>query len=97
MCISNSEESDSDYQRMEVENNFSATHLSHDEVLTRLGGCGCFAKLAALIFVSAMITGDLIVNNLAFFELIPVYECQTADGTWQECTRQEFCVELGAP
>ena len=56
--------------------------MEHDEVLDKIGGCGRFTKLAAFITVTAMISGDLINNNLAFYELMPKYECQQSDNSW---------------
>ena len=44
---------------------------SHDEVLQRIGGFGSLAKFATFTLVMAIQSGDLIVNNLAFFELNP--------------------------
>ena len=50
--------------------------MTHDEVLEKLGGCGRFTKLATFVVISSVVAGDIIVNNLAFYELLPSYECQ---------------------
>ena len=44
--------------------------MEHDEVLEKIGGCGKFTKLAALILVVTIMSGDLINNNMAFYELM---------------------------
>ena len=59
----------------------SSLNITHDEVLQKIGGCGYFAKLAAVILISAIMAGDFVVNIMAFYELIPTYECQI-EGTW---------------
>ena len=49
-----------------------------------------------MIFLAlSIISGDLIINNLAFFELKPKYECQFSDnpGVWSSCTPEDFCQE----
>ena len=42
----------------------------------------------------------MIINNLAYYELQPAYECyqqagDSGDLAWSPCTREEFCPELG--
>lgn len=37
-------------------------------------------------------TGELIVQNMAFFELMPQYECYDKDsGVWENCEPDQFC------
>ena len=39
-----------------------------------------------------MMTGELIVQNMAFFELMPQYECyNTVSGVWNSCVTEKFC------
>ena len=71
--------------------------MEHDKVLERIGGCGKFTKLAALILVVTIMTGDLINNNMSFYDLMQKFECQDLDdATWYECTPINFCNESGS-
>ena len=58
----------------EIDDGFS-NKVDHDEVIRRIGGCGHFQKLATFILIMAIMSGHFVVNNLAFFELMPSYEC----------------------
>ena len=50
--------------------------LTHDEVIEKIGGCGRFAKFSTFVALMGILPGDIIANNLAFYELLPSYECQ---------------------
>ena len=60
--IREEEEIDSDFQRAG-----NSPLMTHDEVLIRIGSCGWFIKFASFVLVAALMTGDLIINNLAFY------------------------------
>ena len=71
---------------------------THDEVLTEIGGFGRFGLRACLILIPLKVSGDLVVNLAAFYQLMPKFECQQADSnTWQMCTQEDFCENMGAP
>ena len=42
-------------------------------------------------------SGDLIINNLAFYELMPQFECQFPGqpDVWKTCTQEDFCPSFG--
>jgi len=67
---------------MNIENYSRQESMGHDEVLDKIGGFGRFTHFATFIMVVAVVTGDLVVNNLAFYGLVPAYECQQLDGSW---------------
>ena len=48
---------------------------SHDEVLDEIGGYSWLALFATMILIPAKVSGDLIVNIGAFYQLLPDYEC----------------------
>jgi hypothetical protein len=56
---------------------------------------GRFHLIAALMVIPALMCGDLQINNLAYFELWPTYECQYTindyTSPWEVCVPSEFC------
>ena len=67
---------------------------SHDEVLKKSGGYSWLALRATSILIPAKVSGDLIVNIAAFYQLIPQYHCTNGEGgDWYECTPEAFCGE----
>ena len=49
---------------------------THIEVMQEIGGYSWFAFYATLILIPAKISGDLIVNIVPFYQLMPSFECQ---------------------
>ena len=50
--------------------------MPYDDVIAKSGGFGYFQWFAVIVLVLSKVTGDMIINNLAYFELQPAYECQ---------------------
>jgi len=44
-----------------------------DEALNLAGGVGKFQLFSALILVTSIVSGECIINNLAYYELMPTY------------------------
>ena len=73
---------------------------SFEEAIARSGGFGRLQWLASLILILAINAGELLVVNLAYFELMPTYECR-ADGPdgetyWAGCEPADFCAADGS-
>ena len=65
-----------------------ANQKTHDEVLTEIGGFSRLALRACLILIPAKVSGDLIVNLAAFYQLMPKFECkETETNNWFTCTQ----------
>lgn len=47
----------------------SGEHLPYDNVIGRAGGFGKFQYFALIVLVLSKVTGDMIINNLAYYEL----------------------------
>ncbi len=45
-----------------------------DDGLRRTGACGMFQILMTVCLIAGYMTGELIVQNMAFLELMPQYE-----------------------
>ena len=45
--------------------------LTFEDALKKAGGIGKFQIISMILFVITVISGDIIINNLAFFELQP--------------------------
>lgn len=71
--------------------------LTYEEALEKAGGFGRFQITLLAIITFCIFSGDLIINNLAFLELLPKFECQFADNleVWVVCTQDEFCPDFG--
>ena len=50
--------------------------MTHEEVLDGIGGFSWLALRATLFLIPAKVSGDLIVNIAAFYQLMPKFECQ---------------------
>ena len=50
-----------------------------------------------ILIALSVFSGDLVVNNLAFYELLPKFECQyvASPDVWQTCTQADFCPGFG--
>lgn len=48
---------------------------SVDEGINATGGFGLFQKLVTVILILGYMTGELFVQNMAYLELMPAYEC----------------------
>ena len=73
----NKNESNDDYGRV-VYQRIKGTEgeneeKSHDEVLIEAGGFNWLAFRACIILISAKVSGDFIVNLLAFYQLMPKF------------------------
>ena len=47
-----------------------------DEGLEKAGNCGAFQKYLVVALILGYMTGELIVQNMAYLELMPAYQCQ---------------------
>jgi len=46
------------------------------------------------VLICGYMTGELVVQNMAFFELMPQYECyDNESGVWDNCEPEKFCTE----
>ena len=62
------------------------TISSVDEGIKMTGSCGLFQKLVTIILILGYMTGELFVQNMAFLELMPAYECKDGHtGLWESC------------
>ena len=46
-----------------------------DEGLEKAGNCGAYQKVLVPALILAYMTGELIVQNMAYLELMPAYQC----------------------
>ena len=70
------------------------TISSVDEGLGLLGGYGLFQKFVTVVLILGYMTGELIVQNMAYLELMPAYECKDEQtGLWNKCYSYQFCSE----
>ena len=51
-------------------NEVKTQRLTFEDALKKAGGIGKFQIISMILFVIAVISGDIIINNLAFFEVI---------------------------
>ena len=49
-----------------------------DKGLDLTNASGFFQKVVAVTLILGYMTGELIVQNMAYLELMPVYECREA-------------------
>ena len=54
--------------------------MTHEEVINGIGGFSWLALRATLFLIPAKVSGDLIVNIAAFYQLMPKFECQLVPG-----------------
>ena len=64
---------------------------SVDEGINMTGTFGIFQKFVAFILILGYMTGELIVQNMAYLELMPTYECKDKAGVWDTCFPSQFC------
>ena len=65
-----------------------------DEGIEKTGSCGRFQVFTTFFLIIGYMTGELIVQNMAFFELMPQYECyDPVSGVWDNCVPEQFCTE----
>ena len=73
--------------------------MTFDQVMDKIGGFGKFQWLACVILITTKMTGDFVINCLAFNELMPKYECRPHGSPsateWVSCTQTDFCPNLG--
>ena len=59
---------------------------SVDEAIEKTGPCGRFQVFSTFILIIGYMTGELIVQNMAFLELFPEYECyDPVSAVWDNC------------
>ena len=68
------------------------SRVSFDEALQAAGGVGRFQWIAAIILIMGKVSGDMVINNLIYFQLLPVFECHSAS-EWRQCTPDDFCFQ----
>ena len=60
------------------------------------GGFGWFQKVVGVALILGYMTGELIVQNMAYLELMPAYECREEGSRhWESCYPSEFCMDDG--
>jgi len=64
-------------------------------VLESIGGYSWLAFIATMTLIPGKVSGDLIVNIAAFYQRLPKYECLQQDGSWANCTQEDFCEDMG--
>ena len=68
------------------------TISSVDEGIKMAGSCGLFQKFVTIILILGYMTGELFVQNMAYLELMPAYQCKDkSTGLWSTCYPDEFC------
>jgi hypothetical protein len=65
-------------------------YLKHDEIIEN-----SFSKFQVIAFCSCLIAFSVegyIIYNLAYLNLLPIYNCFDVDGTKFPCDRHETCL-----
>ena len=73
--------------------------MKYDEALEQVGGFGTFQWITSVAMIKAVISGDFIINSMAFYEIQPAYQCKSRSKTgtdWYSCTPDDFCGEEGS-
>ena len=68
-----------------------------DEGIAMTGKFGFFQKIVPFILIIGYMTGEIFVQNMAYLELMPAYECKDSmSDNWARCYPTEFCREDGS-